>query len=327
MTPPAPRNRTSAPPSKALPTSQRSIYFYRADAGRMESGAPVPLDLREALRHVDSLPCAEGGRYLEQDDGHTLCSWVDSPDHQRFRLATIRRADLPRIEEAGNLTDLQLTADQGLYEPIHIQVLPDNIVGVEFNFYGPRPSRLGSYLRRVTGDDKIRFTLDPLLRQDVLAQLNRLEEIRVLDLAIRPSYASMVREANRDLGAAFAAAARVGQSQLVRLTLSPEPHHRGFLSRAVRAATRSLAGRADIRENAQTFKVKGMDEETHTVEAVDVLRDQRVVSRNIVRLDERSRTINDAAAYEAIASAYSDLKDELQQAAAAQVGVAFAGGQ
>ncbi|HUD05475.1 MAG TPA: hypothetical protein VMR18_00940 [Candidatus Saccharimonadales bacterium] len=325
-----PPRRSAASPgtpsrSKALPSAKRSIYFYRANAGFKPSGKPVAVDLRSTLTKVGGLPCAEGGRYLEQDDGNILCSWVDSADDQRFRLATIRRADLPRVEQGGNLTDLHLSADQGLYEPIHIQVFDNNIFGVEFNFYGPRPSRLCWYLRRVTGDEKLQFTLDSLLRQDVIAQLNRIEEVRLLDLAIRPSYASIVRLANRDLGAAFEAAARVANPEVVRLILSPEAHGRSFLRRTIRTAARTLAARNDITENAQTFSVKGLDVETQTIEVVDVLRDQLVASKSIVRLDRRSRAINDDAAYAAIQEAYTTMESELHEAAAVQVGSASVG--
>lgn len=59
---------------------------------------------------------------------------------------------MPLVEEAGGLNGLNLTTNQGLYEPIHLQVFANNIIGVEFNFYGPRPSRLGSYLRQAIGD-------------------------------------------------------------------------------------------------------------------------------------------------------------------------------
>lgn len=105
---------------------------------------------------------------------------------------------------------------------------------MEFNFYGPRPSRLASYLRRVVGDRLCpTFTMNALLRQDVLTQLNRLDEIRVLKLAIRPSYAATVRQADRDLGTAFHAATRVGTPQLVALRLSPEPYGRNWLGQRV----------------------------------------------------------------------------------------------
>ena len=155
---------------KEPPSSERSIYFYRADAGLQTSGKPVALDLKPVLERVGELACADGERYLAQEDDNVLCAWVDSVEHQRMRLATIRRSGLPLIEQGGNLNGLNLTADQGLYEPIHIQVFDNNIIGVEFNFYGHRPSRLSSYLRRVTGNNLFpAFTLNPLLRQDVVA--------------------------------------------------------------------------------------------------------------------------------------------------------------
>jgi len=321
-----PAKTKSSKPSKrgavktAPPTSRRSIYFYRIDSGLLQSGKPKPVDLKASLTQLNGMKCELGGRYVDLGDGNTLCSWIDSVNDQQFRLATIRHSDLPRVEQGGDLTDLQLTAEQGLYEPIHLQLFDDNIIGVEFNIYGPRPSRLSWYLRKALSDDTIQYSLDPLLRKDVLDQLSRLEEVRSLDLAIRPSYASTVREANRDLGAAFSAASRAGRSQIVRLVLSPDGNRKGFLSRSVRAATRKLAARSDIRENAQIFKVRGLDEATHTVEAIDVLKDQLVAYRSIVRLDERSRAISDVAAYEAVGDAYKSLKDELVFAAAAIVG-------
>lgn len=281
----------------------------------------MALDLRKVLQRVSELGCVDGERYLGQDDGNVLCAWVDSVDQQRARLATIRRSGLPLIEQGGSLNGLGLAADQGLYEPIHVQIFPDNIVGVEFNFYGPRPSRISSYLRRVAGNDLCpAFTLNALLRQDVVAQLGRLQEVRVLELAVRPSYATAVRQADRDLGAAFQAAARVGAPQLVTLRLSPEPHARHWLDRRVLSAIRSLAGRGDMRENTKVFKVKGLDERSGQVEDVDVLRDQLVSSKRIVRLNERTRAVEDAAAYAAIGEAYAELKSELEDAAAAQVG-------
>jgi hypothetical protein len=315
-----PRGRQTAK-RRERPTSERSIYFYRADAGLLPTGRPVAVDLRTALERVGELGCVDGERYVTQDDGNVLCAWVDSVDQQRARLATIRRSGLPLIEQGGNLNGLGLTADQGLYEPIHLQVFPNNVVGVEFNFYGPRPSRISSYLRRVAGNDLCPpFTLNSLLRQDVVAQLDRLQEVRVLELAVRPSYATAIRQADRDLGAAFQAAARVGTPQLVTVRLSPEPHARHWLDRSVLSPIRTLARRADMRENAMTFKVKGLDERTARLEDIDVLRDQLVTSKRIVRLNTRTRAVDDAAAYAAIGEAYSELRSELEEAAAAQVG-------
>jgi hypothetical protein len=81
-----------------------------------------------------------------------------------------------------------------------------------------------------------------------------------------------------------------------------------------------------MRENTKTFKVNGLDEQTARIEEVDVLRDQLVASKRIVRLDVRSRAVEDGAAYTAISQAYADLKSELEQAASAQLGVPSVGG-
>lgn len=303
---------------KRPPTLQRNVQFFRADAGLTKSGRPVALDIEPVLERLDGLACREGERYVVQDDGNVVSSWVDSTtDRPRFRLATVRRTGLPLVEAAGTLSALPLQGDQGLYEAIHVVFFPRNVVGVEFNFYGPRPSRVPWYLGRATRGQCAPFSLEPLLRQDVLDQLNRLEQVRVLDLAIRPSYADTVAEADRNLGAAFRAAERAGGSQLVRLTLRPEPHARTWLAPGVLQAARRLAGRSDLRENAHTFTVKGLNGQTESIELVDVLRDHLIARKQIVRLDSRSRAVDDAAAYQAIEEAYGELRRDLEAAAAA----------
>jgi len=310
--------RAKSSAAKGPPTLQRNVQFFRANAGLTKAGRPLPLEIEPILDRLDRLVCREGERYVVQDDGNVVSSWVDSvTDRPRFRLATVRRTGLPLVESAGALSALPLEANQGLYEAIHVVFFPRNVVGVEFNFYGPRPSRVPWYLSRATKGQFSAFTLDPLLRQDVLQQLNRLAQVRVLDLAIRPSYAATVAEADRDLGSAFRAAAKAGGSELVQLTLRPAPHGRTWLAAPVLQAVRQLAGRSDVRENAQTFTVKGLNAQTESIELIDVLKDQLIAHKQIVRLDTRSRAVDDAAAYQAIEEAYTELHSDLEAAAAA----------
>jgi len=49
------------------------------------------------------------------------------------------------------LTDLNVQTFEGLVEPVHVVFFRGGLVGVEFNFYGPRPSRLGYYLQKMAG--------------------------------------------------------------------------------------------------------------------------------------------------------------------------------
>lgn len=314
------RTRSSA--TKPPASVGRNIHFFRADAGLAASGKPVALNIEPVLEQVNQLTFEEDERYVAQDDdGNVLSCSVDSTlGRPRLQLATVRRTGLPLVEAAGARTALTLAANQGLFEGTHIVFFPNNVVGVEFNFFGPRPSRVPWYLSRATKGKSPTFTLDPLLRQDVVEQLNRLNQVRVLSLAIRPSYATTVAEADRDLASAFQAAERAGRSQLVHLRLGPEPHGRNWLAQRVLQTARQLAGRSDLRENAQEFTVKGLNGRTSSIEVVDVLRDQLIARKQIVKLEGRSRALDDEAAYRAIEEAYAELRQDLDAAAAAAGG-------
>jgi hypothetical protein len=130
---------------------------------------------------------------------------------------------LPQLEQAGTVSDLDIGLDAGLLEPVHVVFFTDNIVGADFNFYGPRLSRLGYYLRIKSTNAVPLATFHPLLRNDVAEQLDHLTELRLFDLKVKASYARTIREADESLGDAFAANARVldGDAEEIQLVLKP----------------------------------------------------------------------------------------------------------
>jgi len=128
-------------------TVERKVYFYRAYLGLDDDSCSRLLDLTASLTHIDGLPFSNEGRYLDEDEV-TLCCWVDSVhSNPLFRFAQIRRGGLPMLERGGKLSDLKIPTDAGLAEAIHVVAFPDNIFGADFNFFGPRMTRLSSYLR------------------------------------------------------------------------------------------------------------------------------------------------------------------------------------
>jgi hypothetical protein len=313
--PPARRRRVT-------PTVQRRIYFFRADTGATDSGRPRKLRIDTDLARLHELPfTGRHSRKLDQPDGDALCGWVDTTTApSRMRLAALRGSALPHAEDAGTLTPLVLADTARLYEPIHICFFPRRIVGVEFNFYGPRPTRIPQYLERVLEDLTTPFVLEPLLRQDAAEQLDRQRHIRVLELKVRSSYVEQVEQLDEDLGSALRAARDFGGAQVVGLHLQPERYERGFLSDRIIRPIRRLARDPGLRENALTFLTKGEDEQTGTITEVDLLRDHLAVSKRIVKMNARSRAIDPDAAYEAIEQAYAELRPELERASS----VAFA---
>lgn len=299
---------------------ERRIYFYRADAGADTSGAPVPLDLSQVLQKVQETPFTAGSaRYWDQRGGDAIGLWTaPSSSHDRFVLAAVRRSNLPQSELNGTLTALPLGAGAGLHEPIHIRVFPDNIFGIEFNFYGPRPSRLPLYLRHVVSSSPD-FTLEALLRQDTQDQLSHQRELRLLDLQVRPSYAAQIRQAHKGLGNALEEMGKASKAQIVGLTLRPEPHGRTSLGSKMLKGVKKLAKLNDLPENVLKFKAKGVNDLTGRVETINLLEDQLVSTRKVVTLGPKSRAVDPDAAFGAIDMAYDELRPQLLVAAGISV--------
>lgn len=298
------------------PTLERKIYFYRAYIGNDDNGLPLPFDPKPALAIVNQLPFKDvtGGRYLVDGDGDAVCCWVDDQGAQpRIRLGQVRRAGLPQIEESGNLSDLDIAKNAGLVETVHIIFFPDNIVGMDFNFYGPRMSRLGYYLH-IKGGQQTSPEFNALLRKDVVAQLNYLSDIRLFDLKIQTSYVERVRQADADLGAAFDAARRLGDIEQLEVIMRPTKNGQyGMMDRLIGTAKR-LAGYTDLRTEASRFILRGRREDSGRVEPIDLLRDHLIAKKWIVRMAGRSRALDKESAYDAIVTAYKELGAELTAA-------------
>jgi hypothetical protein len=308
----------------AAATLERKIHFYRADIGVDGGGRPLVFDPAPALRAINALPFADGpaGRYLIGDAGNAVCGWPSVQGAlQSLLFCQIRRTGLPQLERAGMVSDLNIAADAGLLEPVHIIFFADNIVGADFNFYGPRLSRLGYYLRVKSSDAVPLAMFHPLLRLDVAAQLDHLTEIRLFDLRVKASYVETVRQADASLGAAFTANARVldGDMDELELVLKPSKDaRRGALQRLL-VPLRTLVRSPELREYASRFQVKGKHDETGKVELIDLLRDQLIARKQILRLGERSRAVDENSAFQAIRAAYDELRDDLRRAAALEL--------
>jgi hypothetical protein len=124
------------------------------------------------------------GRYLEDEQGNPLCGWPDvaggvrdykvkSGEFPRMMFGRVRRSGLPRVEKGGRIDPLGIPSDAGLVEITHVVFFPNNIVGADFNFYGPRVPRLGLYLHTLCPGQCPPLTLLPLLKGDIRGELNR----------------------------------------------------------------------------------------------------------------------------------------------------------
>ncbi len=300
-------------------TLERKIYFYRADIGADEGGQPLAFDPAPALDVIDSLPFTNDayGRYEFDADGNALSvRRHHTAPNIMLQFGRVRRNGLPQLEQAGNISDLVLDTDAGLLEAIHVVFFADNIVGAEYNHFGPRVSRLGSFLHEKSNKAVPRATFRPILRGDAAKQLDRLSDLRVLELSVLPSYVDVVRQSHVSLADALAANGRVLENpKVLQVILTPQREaSTGFLGNMI-GGLRELVSNGNVREGADRLQVHGKCQDTDRVETIDLLKDQLISTKAIVRMNQRSRALDPGAAFQAIRDAYRDLHDELTVAA------------
>lgn len=292
----------------------RKVHFYRVSAGVDAAGRLNPVDLQPALAAISGLGFDTGGRYLDDADGNALCAWpTRHAGHLAVSFGAIRRSDLPDVERAGALEPLRVPPGAGIVEQTHIVFYPQNVVGCLFNFYGPRMSKLVHYLRQKYGATPRSLRFDPLLRTDVLEQIDRFGQIRVLQLDIRRSFADRVAAANETLGRGLQATMEASDAEQVDVVLKPRPRRRNFLSGAITNVVRMLAREHDLQEEARKFKVQGVGADGN-LEWIDVLKSRFIVEKH-VDIEGRRRTVRPDSAFAAIHSAYLECEDQVSNAA------------
>ena len=153
-----------------MSTIQRVIRFYRFDIGQTEAFLENQFDPKPMLERISRL--SANNRYMDSEDRRTTCVIDSLQTPYKIRLANIRITDFPSVEQGGIIKALDLPKNAGLFETIHIVFFPDNVIGFDSNFYGPRVSKLLDYFHERTTDicPKIIF-LEPLINPKIAEQL------------------------------------------------------------------------------------------------------------------------------------------------------------
>jgi hypothetical protein len=285
---------------------ERQAYFYRVVP--RDDGGWRP---RDVLRALDALPLAD--RYVDVGEGAVLLPLVDQTparegEFGHLRFLRVRRDNLPAVERAGSLSDLPIDEDAGLAEPTHILFGPGDIVAAEYNHFGPRISALGTYLRRKL---ERRVDFATYVQAEVLAQLDRLGDIRLVELTAQPSETYRQALAGDLVWGAIEQAGRIEETKAVGVHLTANAGSQDFTARAKESIRRILGAGAD--EAASVFKVRGFDPASGRAEVIDLLAPKVVRRLLVARVPGRSRALDDDAAYralhEALESAGADLRN------------------
>lgn len=239
---------------------------------------------------VDHLPTGQG------DFGH-------------MRFLRVRRENLPAVEQAGSLSDLPIQDDAGLAEPSHIIFGPRGLVVAEYNHFAPRISALSYYLS-VKLERQVEFAT--YVQPGVFEQLDRLGDIRLVELTARPSPAHSQDLEDDMIWRTVEQAADIAQTKAVGVHLTAEAGSGDFTARVKESIHRIFGSGAD--EAVTVFKVRGYDPASGRPEVIDLLH-PRVVRRILVpRVSSRTRALDTEAAYAALHEAATSAEEDVGQA-------------
>ena len=308
-------------------TVECRIGYYRVDAGIDEAGNPVAFNLEPYLKHIDALPFdGVGTRRSFEDNGAVSC-WIDRlalPYHIFLGMSHARGRSL--TEKDGVRAPLALGPNRSLLQGIHAVLFFDDpywIVGCEYNFFGPRITRLTSYLSQKSSCPNL--SLLPLLRRDAERRLMSLQDVRLFSLRYHPS---VVREeAKRKTRRSKAIDAldvideelEKGQVFEAEITLRSEAHSEDKLPRNLIEVMRKIFRNQSQYPEVVDAKIKGLSSLTGRVELVDILKAHITETVRVPRKVAADKPPESRDIYAAIERSYEKNREELLSATALAV--------
>lgn len=290
--------------------ARRKIYFYRVEptGPSVDDSWTLP---RSAI--AERLSGLEGDAfYLDEGADRITCAEVHGAKApQQIKFYGIRRRNLPsRDDGGGQIVELGLREKEGLAEAVHVVLFPNSIIGFESFFYGPRISRIESFINLRCEDDLAGpISIKQLYRGDMIERALQYTDIRVLRVKMRPN--APIPAGDKDLVGVLEAANALHAAKYADVTFRTESHDERFSDRVKRLLWRLKQEKVDPSAVFEGLDVSGRNPESGEIEPLNILNDalQRVVY--IPRKDERTRALDSTAAFSAIREAYHDVKEDL----------------
>ncbi len=292
---------------------KRNISFWRLKCEK--NGNDV--DVLDIFKYINDLPFDENGRYLGISGDRSLVMFVDSLKKPiKLRMGTIRKSDLPLIEKNGLTNPLSLDEGEGLMEPVHLMIFDKNIIGFEFNWYGPRIGVLPNYLLQRTIDLIDNAEIYPLIRKDVLKMLSKVGELKVFSIKFQRDMAEHFKELNNSLKDFFNVIKKTTDAPTIDITLKHEPYSRNGINVSF-LNNKNLVAKwlknPEVKDNVHKFWIKCKDKETHKTIEFDLIKEYLVSKKFIQTKDDKHKAVDTDSAYGAIIDSYLELKEDINE--------------
>lgn len=304
-------------------TVRRKIHFFHLKLLELPGGSKdfqKHLDTQRILSEIASFPFLgdhQQSRFLNhQNNDVSFLNDIDATVAKqiRGRFALSRRSALPNLETGGVLSPLNIPANSGLAEITHFIYFPNKeVIGIEFNFNGLRPTAMKNYLLEKSRNTHKPFEyieLNPILNKDLDLQLQDMGELNLFSMEISRNDLAIVEELDRDLHSAFKSAADVSDAETVEVTLKKKKYSRGgFPLPFSKEKIKELLSTGDNRQKINRLSTYAESKSDNSSKRFDLLEDKMIRSKKVTTIDPRSKAVDSTSMFSVIEEAYTELED------------------
>lgn len=293
-------------------TVKRKIHFYAIKFPKYDDkGGLAYVPPESVLRRVRAV-FGTPNMYMSVGQD-ALFARVDSLNRNEIlgAVVTSRRSNWPWLEHGGNMGPLNIPVGDGLGEVTHFAIFEEKILGLEYNFYGPRANRLCDYVKHAARPLIDEVDLILLINKDAAKTLTRFGEIKEFDLRVRADAAAVWEDASPELASAFRTFEEVTDADDYEIVFRKKGRNKWLPKFAFRKILPDFLSRVDVRDKTDIFRVKARDLNTNKSAPFDLLADKMILAKKVVKPDTRYNAVDQEGMYNAIREAYGELRDHL----------------
>lgn len=291
----------------------RTIHFYRIYTHVDEHGRLERFNAAETCETVAEIQGTDERYITDKNEIDTTC-WLDEPnDNDRLVMATIKRKDFPlRERKTGERGTLEMLADEGLAEIAHVRLLPNNIIGVDYNHYGPRATRLRYFLQEKAPELYRHLKIKAIVDRDTLALLADLNSFKRLDVRLSEQTMHRLPDNAQHYMQSLRGLFNIAGGDMLEFSVGTEARtDRLEVENARQFALYLYENRGHLGEHSKVL-VHGYAANGKKIE-LDLLSDKVVSEQRVLRMDGRSRTVDSKDAFRAIGHAYNQVAERIPE--------------
>ena len=291
-------------------TIKRTIYFYKI---KFLDNHGNPVDPLPLFTFIDRLPFAYPGRYYKRVDQSLLSMHVDNlTDPISFQLGLTRMDALPMIDDRGTLNPLLLpTNTSGLYEPFHATLFSNNILGAEYNYFGPRIGNLVLYLKDKLNHSVRDVVLINLVRPDLYTLLNNLSEIKVFTLEIPRQNVGITGELHSNLQSGFENMAACSDADNIQVRICNTSNRDPDIQLPFKDRLAEFV--MHRRNEIKNLRLKAREFESEVFKDYNLLDYFMYSKKEVIKEEAAGRHVQSQDMYRAIQDAYNEFIDEINR--------------